>query len=40
VLDALEELDDIIAYDAVKSENPESIHFEKAVQQIQAGYRP
>jgi PHD/YefM family antitoxin component YafN of YafNO toxin-antitoxin module len=40
VLDALEELDDIVAYDAAKSGNTESIPFEQAVQQIQAGYRP
>jgi PHD/YefM family antitoxin component YafN of YafNO toxin-antitoxin module len=38
VLDALEELDDIHAYDAAKSGDLNSIPFDQAVREIEAGY--
>ena len=37
ILEDLEELDDIRAYDIAKSENDESIDFETAVKQIKKG---
>ncbi len=38
ILDELEELDDIRAYDAAKSGPQESVSFEQAVCEIQHGY--
>jgi len=38
VLEALEELDDISAYDQAKSGGQEKIPFEKAVREIEEGY--
>jgi PHD/YefM family antitoxin component YafN of YafNO toxin-antitoxin module len=38
VVDALEELDDIRAYDAVKSGDSQSIPFNQAVREIEAEY--
>jgi PHD/YefM family antitoxin component YafN of YafNO toxin-antitoxin module len=38
VVDALEELDDIRAYDAVKSGDLQSIPFNQAVREIEAEY--
>ena len=38
VVEELEELDDIRAYDAAKAESSEQIPFELAVREIQEGY--
>ena len=38
VIDELEELDDIRAYDAAKEQAPEKLPFEQAVREIQQDY--
>ena len=38
VVEELEELDDIRAYDAAKANAQESLPFEKAVREVQEGY--
>lgn len=40
IVDALEELDDIRAYDTAKSGDSEAIPFELAVREIEAEYKP
>jgi hypothetical protein len=38
IIEALEELDDIRAYDVAKAESQEAVPFESAVREIQKGY--
>jgi len=39
IVNALEELDDIRAYDVAKAGDPESIPFEQAIREIEAEYK-